>query len=162
MDFEKLYRERFRDVYLYLRSLGARPPLAEEIAQETFSKAMKAIGRFDGREDIRAWLFVIARNSLYSHYRKAKRIEPLDQTEPKALQADIAQQLSDKEQARTAHRLLHEMREPYKEVLTLRIFGELPFEQIGSLFGRSDSWARVTYHRGRNMLIAKMKEVENG
>ena len=67
MDFEKLYRERFRDVYLYLRSLGARPPLAEEIAQETFSKAMKAIGRFDGREDIRAWLFVIARNSLYSH-----------------------------------------------------------------------------------------------
>ena len=60
--------------------------------------------------------------------------------------------LADRDTARQLHRLLHDLPEPYKEVFSLRIFGELPFAQIGELFGKSESWARVTYFRARQKL----------
>ena len=74
MDFETIYRRYFRDVYLYIRSLTADDALAEEIAQETFYKAFKGINRFDGSENIKAWLFTIARNTCFSFMKKQKHI----------------------------------------------------------------------------------------
>ena len=146
MEFDQIYQEYFRDVYLYLRSLGADPELAEETTQEAFAKAMQSLHHFDGSKDIRAWLFVIARNTLYRTLQKAKRHTPLPEEESLA---DMC--LSDRQTDRV------EMKEPYKEVFTLRVFGELPFEEIGSLFGRSAGWARVTYHRARGKLIKEME-----
>ena len=51
------------------------------------------------------------------------------------------------------------MKEPYKEVFSLRVLGELSFSEIAELFGKSDSWARVTFHRARMMI---KEEMENG
>lgn len=73
MEFEDIYQRYFRDVYRFTFSLAQEEALAEEIAQETFFKALKAIDRFDGSKDIRAWLFTIARNTFYSHCRARKR-----------------------------------------------------------------------------------------
>ena len=70
MDFETIYRRYFRDVYLYIRSLTCDDALAEEIAQETFYKAFKGINRFDCSENIKAWLFTIARNTCFSFMKK--------------------------------------------------------------------------------------------
>ena len=72
MDFEQIYREYFKDVFLYVRSLTTQEGLAEEITQETFTKALKAIDSYDGKKDIRAWLFTIAKNSFYTHCRQQK------------------------------------------------------------------------------------------
>lgn len=44
------------------------------------------------------------------------------------------------------------MKDPYKEVFTLRVFGELPFEKIGEIFGKSAGWARVTFYRSKKMI----------
>ena len=60
----------------------------------------------------------------------------------------------------TIHAHLHELSEPYKEVFTLRVFGELEYSQIAQLFGKTESWARVTYHRAKMKLIEAMKEVD--
>ena len=74
---------------------------------------------------------------------------------PDGLETDIpaGESLEDrlltKESAFEIHRVLHRLEEPYKEVFSLRTFGELPFKQIGELFGKTESWARVTYHRAR-------------
>ena len=65
--------------------------------------------------------------------------------------------LADRDTARQLHRLLHDLPEPYKEVFSLRIFGELPFAQIGELFGKTESWARVTYFRARQKLKEALK-----
>ena len=72
MDFEEIYQLYFKDVFLYVRSLSAEEGVAEEVTQETFFKALKAIDSYDGRKDIRAWLFTIARNTYYSGLRKQK------------------------------------------------------------------------------------------
>ena len=147
MDFEEIYRSCFRDVFLYLRGLAQDEDTAEEIAQETFLKAMRALDTFDGSKDIKAWLFTIARNTYYT-YRRRQKI------------------YADEESAFRVHQFLHAMEEPYKEVFTLRVFGEMPFERIGLLFGKSAGWARVTFYRAKKQIqeymLAEETDRKNG
>ena len=82
MDMDALYRLYFRDVFLFLQGLTHSESLAEELTQETFFKALNGLKHFDGRQDIRAWLFTVARNCYYSHCRKAKQTVPLDEAFP--------------------------------------------------------------------------------
>ena len=63
--------------------------------------------------------------------------------------------LLDKSQAFEIHKILRLLDEPYKEVFSLRVFAELSFAEIGELFKKSESWARVTFHRAKN----KIREV---
>ena len=72
--------------------------------------------------------------------------------EPEPGDRGIEEGFADREDARRLHILLHALPEPYKEVFSLRTFGELPFSQIGELFGKTESWARVTYFRARRKL----------
>lgn len=153
MDFEEIYRSCFRDVFLYLRGLAQDEDTAEQMAQETFLKAMRALDTFDGSKDIKAWLFTIARNTYYTYRRRQKIYadeEPDENTaDPRA---DFTEKLADEESAFRVHQFLHAMEEPYKEVFTLRVFGEMPFERIGLLFGKSAGWARVTFYRAKKQI----------
>ena len=68
--------------------------------------------------------------------------------------------LQDQDTALQIHLILHELQEPYKEVFQLRVFGELSFSQIGTIFGKTENWARVTYHRARLKIKERMDEHE--
>lgn len=162
MEMEELYRLYFRDVYLFLRGLTRSEPLAEELTQETFFKALDGLKQYDGRQDVRAWLFTVARNAYYDHCRKARHTAPLDDAaQAGADTPDIAQLLVDKDAAFTVHQYLHALEEPYKEVFSLRVFGELSFENIGAIFGHNAAWARVTYYRAKSKIQQKL-EAESG
>ncbi|MGE8035858.1 RNA polymerase sigma factor [Lysinibacillus sp. NPDC093692] len=156
MDFEEIYQEYFKEIYLFIKSLSNDASIAEEIMQEAFFKALKAIEKFDGTKDIRAWLFTIAKNTYFSHYKRNKRQIDLDVVEESGVQ--IVSHLMNEEDAFAVHQFLHSMKEPYKEVFSLRTFGELPFEKIGLLFGKSAGWARVTYYRARKQIIEYMED----
>ena len=158
MDFEEIYRVYFKDVYRYICSLSSEAGIAEEVTQETFSKALKTIDRFDGRTDIKAWLFTIAKNTYFSHCRRKR--ESAMAEDAVITDVSLAENLVDKEDAFLIHQYLHNMEEPYKEVFQLRVFGELPYEKIGLLFGKSDNWARVTYYRAKKQIMTYMEEME--
>ena len=148
-DFEAVYRQYFADVYKYALALSGNPHTAEEVTQETFFKALSAIDSFRGDCQLRVWLCQIARNQYLTICRERKKFadsnaEPGD--------GGIEEGFADRDAARRLHALLHELPEPYKEVFSLRTFGELPFSQIGELFGKTESWARVTYFRARQKL----------
>lgn len=163
MDFERVYTEYFKDVYLYLRSLSANEDTAEELTQEVFSKALKSLNRFDGSKDIRAWLFTIAKNTYFTLCRRQKLFISEELTEPiPDRRVQFTEHLEDEAQAFQIHQFLHNMKDPYKEVFSLRIFGELSFEKIAMLFGKSPGWARVTYHRARKQIIAYMEDIDHG
>lgn len=51
------------------------------------------------------------------------------------------------------HRLLHTMSEPYREVFSLHVFGELTFREIAEVFEKSESWAKMTFYRAKAKLI---------
>ena len=146
-EFEEVYRLYFRDVYRYCLALTRDEQMAEEVTQETFFKALKAIDKFDGKCKVYVWLCQIAKNTYFSMRDKGKRQEVLPE-EPSNGE-NLEERLLTKESAFEIHRILHSLEEPYKEVFSLRTFGELPFKQIGALFGKTESWARVTYHRAR-------------
>ena len=146
-EFEEVYRLYFRDVYKYTLSLTRDEHTAEEITQETFFKALRAIDQFDGRCKIYVWLCQIARNTYFTQYKRAIKAQDLSQ-EPKA-EASMEETMENRETAFQIHKILHRLPEPYKEVFSLRAFGELSFQQIGELFDKTESWARVTYHRAK-------------
>ena len=165
MDIEKLYQEYFSVVYKYILSISKDPLTAEEITQETFFKALKSIDEFRGDSDIRTWLCRIARNLYHDHRKKQSRhIELPDNYDELAIESSGEQQKSVEDryiegaEAKKIHQILHTLREPYKEVFSLRALGELSFSDIGDLFGKTDSWARVTYHRARLMIMEEMKD----
>lgn len=151
-DFEEVYRMYFKDVFLYMRGLCHDENISEEIAQETFAKALKNINRFDGSKDIRAWLFTIAKNTYYTYCRR-KNISLDDAPESAVSDVVLTERIENEEEAMIIHTFLHQMDEPYKEVFNLRVFGELSFEKIGIIFGKSSGWARVTYYRAKRKII---------
>lgn len=156
---EELYNTYFHDVYLYIKALSHNDETAQEITQETFFKAMKAIDSFKGDCSIKSWLCQIAKNIYLNQCRSEKH---RDSGELSADTADITvsfeDALEDSEQSLKIHRILHGMEEPYKEVFSLRIFSELSFKQIASLFGKTESWARVTFHRAKLKIIDELSE----
>lgn len=156
MGFEEIYKAYFQDVYLYTKSLACDKDVAEEIAQETFFKALRSFHQFDGKKDIRAWLFTIAKNTYFTQYKKQQRETTIEEHSAQK-NVQLVNYLMDEEQALMIHRFLHAMEEPYKEVFSLRTFGELSFETIGHLFGKSDGWARVTYYRARKKIMEYME-----
>ena len=152
MNIEELYRTYFDIVYRYIRSISQDGALAEEVTQETFFKALKKADQFRGDCDVRVWLCQIAKNTLYDHLKKQKKQLLGDEKLEKAESAGgelLEEKLAQRSQAMEIHMVLHRLSEPYKEVFSLRTFGELTFREIGMLFGKSENWARVTYYRAR-------------
>ena len=149
-DFEQIYRIHFSDVYKYVLSLCRDEATAEEVTQETFFKALKSIDKFNGSCKLHVWLCQIAKNTYFSLHRKQSRFVDTETDIPSGV--DIESDFLDKDKARRLHVLLHNLDEPYKEVFTLRVFGELPFSQIGDLFGKTDSWARLIFYRAKKRL----------
>ena len=157
MEFEQIYTTYFRDVYLYICKLSNSEQIAEEITSETFFKAMKSIDSFRGDCDIRVWLCQIAKNCYYSYIKKANRTECIDNVEIAEQGASFEERLFRHDTAMQIQRILHDVPEPYKEVFMWRVYAELSFKQIGQIFGKSENWACVTYHRARNKIKEKLE-----
>ncbi len=147
-DFQEMYNLYFMDVYKYVLSLCREPQLAEEITQETFFKAMRKLNSFRGECRLFVWLCQIAKNTYFSHREKHSERLGTRSEGSRSVEDDFLQ----KETAFEIHRIVHRLPEPYKEVFSLRVFGELSFKQIGILFGKTESWARVTYYRARGKI----------
>ena len=100
----------------------------------------------------------IAKNALYKETKRIKRIAPWEQFRASETDSgDVLEKLANKEQALKIHRHLHHLSEPYKEVFMLRVLGELKFQEIAGLFGKSESWAKVTFYRAKDKLIELME-----
>ena len=161
-DFELIYHRYFPAVYYYARGLTGNEHDAEELTAETFLKAIKAIDRFDERGDLRVWLCQIAKHAWFNQLRRKKREIPLDEDTACGAEDTLAQALENRDTAQRLFALLHRMEEPYKEVFTLRTFCEHSHAQIAELFGKSESWARVTYHRAKTKLLLEMERESVG
>ena len=148
LNIQEVYEKYFTVVYRYLLSLSHNTHIAEDLTQEAFFKALKKLDEFRGECDLRVWLCQISKNTYYDYLKKNRKYAPESEEETEEPFADdLVENFSDKETALQVHKVLHRLAEPYKEVFTLRVFGELGFGDISSLFGKSESWARVTYHR---------------
>ena len=160
-DFEKVYKEYFNDVYLYIKRLSGDEHIAEEITSETFFKALKSIDSFRGECEIRVWLCQIAKNSYYTYIKKNSKIQNVDETELLNLpdnKNNVADEVINRAEVLEISKILHEMSEPYKEVFMWRVYAELSFKEIAGIFNKNENWACVTYHRARKMIKDRLEE----
>ncbi len=157
---EHLYETYAQTVYKFLYSLTQHAELSEELTQETFYQAMKTIHHFRGDCKMSVWLCQIAKRAWYKELSKHKKrnsltIHELEFPLPAGqnIEADVLQN----EEKLAMFRLLHRLDEKTKEVMYLRLSGDLSFSEIGEIVGQSETWARVTFYRGKQKM---MKERE--
>lgn len=157
---EKMLCAEYEAVYRYTLALCKNETLAEDITQDTFLKAMRAYDKFKGESSLYTWLCSIAKREFLNKIRKQSREVSIDES------LDIPDEKGDsfenliqkKDTAMYIHLCLHKMDEPYKEVFSLRVFGELSFSDIAKLFTKTESWARVTFHRARKIINEQLRK----
>ena len=159
-EFEAIYEAYFRQVYRFALSLCRDEYLAEEITQRAFWNAYRNLDSFQGRANVATWLCRIAKNEYALILRRRKKEVPEEVLENLAAPGAIGEAAEDGRSARSLQRIVHGLEEPYKEVFLLRVYGEFPFARIAQLFGRSESWARVTFFRAKVQVQEQAKKEE--
>ena len=158
-EFDIIYQEYAEKLYKFTVKLCGDSHIAEDIVQTTFLKAFESADKFKGNCQVYTWLCTIARNEYFNYIkRKDNKNISSDETPEISDDESIYKSLEDKEQSMIIHKAIHLMNEPYREILTLRIMGELSFSQIGCVFDKSENWARVTFFRAKNKLVELLKE----
>ncbi len=151
----RLYETCYMRVFSYVMTLAGDRSLAEELTQETFYRAFARQRDFRGESDEVTWLCAIAKNLFTDEKRRQSRYGEVPADLPDQ-SGNIASMVEDKDSSMRIHLALHGLEEPYREVFELRIFGELSFRDIGTIFSKTENWARVTYHRARIKLQERM------
>ena len=153
LDFEMVFRENNQFVFRFLMKLCGDVSLAEELTQDTFFRAYMNISALRNEEKVAAWLCQIAKNTYFAWFNEQKRKQPISQPISADSTPDIAELFEEKELAGRAFSVLHALEEPYKEVFMLSVFGGLSLKDISAMFGKSESWARVTYYRAKQKIM---------
>ena len=157
-EFERLFLENRDFIFKYLMKLTQDLALAEELTQETFFRAYMNFTALREKEKAPAWLCRIAQNTYFAWLREQKKTVPLEEAETLPAPDDVEQTCERRELSQKALLCLHELDEPYKEVFMLSVFGGFSLKEISALFGKSESWARVTFYRAKQKLSERMRE----
>ena len=156
-DFEKLFNENREFIFKYLMKMTRDISLSEELTQETFFRAYMNYASLRNKEKASVWLCQIARNAYFAWYNEQKKKVPLQNLELVSDDLNIEETFVKKELSQKALHCLHELEEPYKEVFMLSVFGGFSLKDISSIFGKSESWARVTFYRAKQKLLERMR-----
>ena len=147
---EEIYQQYARTVYKFLLSRTQNPDLAGGLTQETFYQAIRTVDRYDGSSKVSTWLCGIAKNVLFTWRRKNHVAEDIEE---QVLSVPSAEEESLENLRRVElMKQLHNLEEPYRETVYLRLFGNLSFREIGEVMGKNENWARVTFYRGKEKL----------
>lgn len=155
-NMDEIYEECFETVYKYLFCLTHNSDISEELTQETFYRAVKKIDTYNGKCKISVWLCQIAKHLWYNQCRKNKRIVNTDETFDIEDPQNLEEQFIAGEEKVLLYKKMQNLDEKTREVMYLRITGELSFKEIGEILGKTENWARVTFYRGKS----KLKEVD--
>ena len=153
-NIEKIYEEYFETVYKYLFCLTHDNNIAEDLTQETFCKLVKKIDTYKGECKISVWLCEIAKNLWYDQCKRKKistnceKYQLLNEQYVNTLEENTIL----KEEKIELYKRIQKLDEKTRNVIYLRITGELSFKQIADILGKTETWARVTFYRGKNQL----------
>ena len=163
---DQMYQKHSQMIYAFLLSKCGDGLLAEELTQETFYQAVKSLDRFKGQSSASTWLCGVANNVWLAHLRKQKRSGEIffsdgnDAGFTSAVAESPEEQFIKKSDNLALMKTLHQIKEPMREVMYLRLMGDLSFREIGQIMGQSENWARVTFYRGKIKLIEGVKTDE--
>ena len=160
-NIEEIYKQYSNTVYKYLVCLTGNKDLSEELTQETFAIAVKEISKFKGNCKVSVWLCQIAKHLWYKELKKSKKhknipIEEIENLQEIETTEDI---ICSKEEKLKLFKDIQKLDEKSRELIYLRMVGNLDFSEIGEILGKTANWARVNFYRAKQ----KIREVnKNG
>lgn len=149
-DFESIYKEYAKQVYRYLLKIGCPSQDAEDITHDTFVKALLHIEKYRGNGKLSVWLCQIAKNTWLNQLKKTKKEIPV-------LEFDIENVVRDEYLIEWID-VIEKLEEPYRSVFLDRILGGCEYIDIARKYGKTESWARVTYYRAKPKLKELLEE----
>lgn len=155
MDMKRVCEEYYQTVYGYLITItGNNYDLAEELTQETFYRAIKNSGQFRGDCKMSTWLCQIAKYTFYQYLDKKNRRKEvsMDVAIEVAAEQQLEKEYISNERKLEIYKAIQKLESPTRDVLMLRLSGELSFREIGEILGKTENWARVTFYRGKQMI----------
>ena len=148
-DLEDIYKDNFQLVYKYLVILTNNPDIAEELTQETFYRAIKNINKFSGKSKLSSWLCKIAKNLWIDEVKKYTKFQTINEND--LIETDEEKIFANEDKLKL-FKNIQELDEETKDVIYLRLTGELNFKEIGKIMNKNETWARVTFYRGKEKL----------
>lgn len=152
-NMEEIYKQYFETVNKYLFCLTHNSDISEELTQETFYRAVNKINSFKGDCKMSVWLCQIAKNLWYDELKKNKKIGNIED-EMFLIQSEdkVEEKVVLNESKIELYRKIQKLDKLTREVIYLRITGELSFKEIGDILNKTENWARVTFYRGKQKL----------
>lgn len=157
-EIEEMYNQNLKTVYKFLYCQTNNLSLAEELTQETFYHAIKGIDKFRGDCSISVWLCQIAKNLWYKELSKRKRRGEDVLYDDIPSNVNIERECIDRAEKVELFRLMHKLDSTTREVMYLRLSGDLQFSEIADILGKTENWARVTFYRGKQKLMKGREE----
>lgn len=158
LSIEEIYRNHAQTVYRFLYSYVHDADLSEELTQETFLRAVKSLGKYNGRCKISVWLCQIAKHLLYQEFEKrSKNKTIIIDNNMESTFTSTEELVISAENKKDIYKIIQSLDSVTREVMYLRLTGDLSFREIGEILNKSENWARVTFFRGKSKVIRRIK-----
>ena len=159
----KLYSLYQKELYLYLYSLCGDWYLAEDLLHETFLKALLALP--DGHTNMRAWLYMVARNLFYNQRKKKSREILMNEQEylpEKKTDEELLEKIIEEENRRMLYQAIRRLEVKKREVIQMQYFGGMSQKEIAAVLHITPENVRVLAYRAKKELKKDLEELKNG
>lgn len=156
--FQKVYETYAQPVYRFLLTLSGSEDLAEELLQETFYQAFQHIDRFEGRCHLYTWLCQIGKNAWIKECRRKRRYSSLswDDLNLPNTAPSLEERTITKDEYRRVQEAIQALEETYRDVFILHAIAGVSLKEISAIYGKSESWARVSYYRAKQKIAQEV------
>ncbi len=160
-NIEEIYQEYSITVYKYLFCLTQNRDISEELTQETFAIAVEDIKKFRGECKLSVWLCQIAKHLWYKELKKSKKNVNVSFEEVNdniLYDESLEEIIYEKEEKLKLFKDMQKLDEKSREVMYLRMIGNLSYEEIGEILGKTANWSRVTFYRAKQKIREENKD----
>lgn len=161
--FGKIYKFYLKKIYRFAYYMIQNHELAEDITQNTFIKVWRALPLFSLRENgtFQAYLFKIARNLAIDYQRKKKEVSLEVIADVIPSNENLEDIVSRKEEKNMVNKALSSLDKAEKQIVVLRYFEDMSYEEISKVVGKNEGAIRVQLHRILKKLKKEIKDYGN-
>lgn len=159
-DIDSIITEYSNYIYKYLLCLTHNDDISEELTQETMYKAIKNINQLKDEEKIEMWLCKIAKNLWLQEINEKKKYINISDNDILKFEANesIEDNLIQKDNRMNLYKEIERLDDVSKEIIYLKLNGDLRFKEIGEMYGKTENWARVTFHRAKQQIAKEVRK----